>query len=214
MTFLKRVILILAEIVLFILITALLLSPQELLQSVITGISSIDWIYRFAAVLLIDTILLSAVVKQLRSGTNRYHGKELVVNAGESYTSVTQESVRQAIIKTVSKIDDIESVGCATQSKKGRAIVELEVITSKDEINIPAKQREIDRAIKQVVVKQMGLKLYKPASVMIRLASDKTNAISASTLDKKEGIPSQDKRAENNSPISKTNGKHDEPVQT
>lgn len=171
MNFLRKMTLVIAEIILLLAVSTLLITPLFMAR-VANDVNGIDPTIRITIAVVIDVLLVAAVISQLRAAP-RYSGAGLLVQSGDSSTSVTTESVRQNVMKAVAAIADIESVECKTTSKHGEAVLELDVATSKDDINIPKKQREIDRAIKQVVVKQMGVKLNKPPVVSIRLASDK-----------------------------------------
>ncbi len=170
MVFLRKFTLVIAEILLLLLITLLLASPETLV-GISERLFAVDLTLRVVVVIVIDILIFLAIISQLRGGT-RYSGPQLIVQAGDSNTTVTTESVRQGIIKAMLDIDAIENVKCDVKGKRGEALITMEVISSRDDINIPNKQKEIDRAIKRVVVKQMGVKLSKPAVISIRLASD------------------------------------------
>lgn len=170
MIFLRKLTLVLAEILLLVAVSVVLLAPELLSDISAFLIENTDETMRIIAAIVIDLLLIGAIFSQIR-GANRYKGEGLLVQAGDSDASIATESVRQGVMKAVGQIPDIHSVECKAIAKNGEAILQLEVVTSKDDINIPKKQREIDRAINQVVVKQMGVKMARPASVNIQLSN-------------------------------------------
>lgn len=169
MKFLRRLALILAELVLFLLVTVVLLYPS-LLEQVIADLANIDIVVRAAIVVFVDLVLLAAIFVQLQP-QHTYRGEGLVVKSGKSMATISTESVDNKIIKAVKEIGDIESVTCKTRSEGGHAAIDLDVVMSRDDIQVPAKQREIERAIKRVITKQMGLKMSRPPIVKIQMTS-------------------------------------------
>lgn len=170
MALLRKSTLVFAEMLLLIAVTSFLMLPEYVMQA-IEYLSELSYSLRLVIVVIVDLLIILAVFAQLR-GTERYRGRELMVQAGDSKTTVTVESLRQRVQRAVHELEDIETVESEVKGKRGMAHINLEVTTSKDEVNIPEKQREIDRVIKQVVVKQMGIKLGEPPVINIRLACD------------------------------------------
>src|SRR5262249_31004377 len=54
------------------------------------------------------------------------------------------------------------------EARRGRADVDLDVVVSGDTVNIPNKQREIDRALRQVINKELGLQMAEHPRVHIQ----------------------------------------------
>jgi hypothetical protein len=167
---LRKATLIFAEIVLFLIVTVMLVAPDVMISSAET-LLTLDLGLRIVIAVVIDLLLVAAILSQVWAG-RRYKGDALLVQAGDSNTTVTTESMRHTIIKAIYTVGDIENVECLVASRDGKAVIQLEVTAANDDINVPAKQREIDQAIKRVVAKQLGVKMASPATVSIRLASD------------------------------------------
>jgi hypothetical protein len=178
---LRKSTLVFAEILLLIAVTAFLMLPEYVVGA-ISALGGLNYWLRLVIVVVVDLLIVLAVFAQLR-GAERYRGRELVVEAGDCDTTVTAESTRQRLQRAIYGLQDIETVEGSIKGKRGKAVISLEITTSKDEINIPEKQREIDRVIKQVVVKQMGIKLAQPPVVNIRLASDAKESEEPSSAD-------------------------------
>lgn len=159
-----------SEILLIIAVTAFLMLPEYVI-GIIEILGGLNYWLRVVIALIINLLIVLAVFSQLR-GAERYRGRELLVQMGDSNTTVTVESLRQRVQRAVQDLTDIEIVEAEVKGRRGHALISMEVTTSKDEVNIPEKQREIDRVIKQVAVKQMGIKLAEPAIINIRLACD------------------------------------------
>ena len=170
MALIRKATLVFSEILLLVAATAFLMLPEYVIDAV-EILADLNYWLRLVIVVIIFVLIVLAVIAQLR-GAERYRGAELTVQAGDSNTTVTAESLRQRLQRGILDLSDIETVECEVKGQGGKALINMGVMTSKDEINIPEKQREIDRVIKLIAVKQMGVQLAEPAVINIRLASD------------------------------------------
>lgn len=170
MRLLLRILAGLASLILVALLTVVLIAPTSV-APVLANLAEVNIAVRIAAVVVFYVLLLGLLYLQIRR-TPRGSDKSdmLTVGVGGAITAITIESVRERILKAVSQIPDVASVGAELHSVRCKAAVELEVTMKNDEVNIPTKQKEISRAIEQVVKKQLGLQMAGPARINIRLS--------------------------------------------
>ena len=91
------------------------------------------------------------------------------------------DSARDRILRAVRDVPDVLSANATVKPVRGKADVELDVVVSHESISVPEKQREIDRALRQVINKQLGLQMAGKPRVHIRLDDEKVEALPAPT---------------------------------
>jgi len=170
MNFITRLLLILAVITLLVGVTVLLVSPQAVI-ALAEGLNSADTAGRaiqLLLALLIDLLLLGLLYQLLRRAASR----GLMVRARGAKTEVSIDSVRRQIMAQISQLPDVLDAQTEVRAERGNARVTLRVKATPD-ITVPDKQNEINRALRQVVEKQMGLRLAGPPVIHIELQTSK-----------------------------------------
>jgi hypothetical protein len=153
----------------------LLLVPDAIAQFAF-NLSATSALIRLPAAILIDALVLVIVVVLVRSERNSRPATGLIVKAQGAIADVSIESARERILRAVRAVPDVLSAETDIKAVRGKADVDLEVAVSRESVNLPEKQREIDRALRQVVSKQLGLQLAGKPRVHLRM-SDEAPAI-------------------------------------
>lgn len=175
MRLLLRILLSLASLIIVAVLTVLLIAPESIIQ-VLEALPDVNIVLRIAVVVVFYVLILGVLYLRVRFRP-RGHGEHmLTVNSGGAVTAITVESVRERVLKAVREVPDVGNVIATLKSARGRADIDLDVTMKSDEVNIPTKQREISRAIEQVIKKQLGLRMAGPARINIRLSEPKTAA--------------------------------------
>jgi hypothetical protein len=172
------------------LLTVLLLVPETVVE-VLGRLREVQFPLRLALVLVIYLIALVIFSIRLRL-TPRGKSDALTVRTSDSVASVTVESVRERVLKTVSEVPGVASVAAQVKSVGGRADIDLNVTTSDDKLNIPEKQREISRVLDQVIKKQLGLQMVGRPRINIQLGRPEAPKPVAPPL---SSVPSEPVRA-------------------
>lgn len=168
MRLLSRFLIVIAGLLAITLLTVLFVVPQTLIDF-LTPLTGVNLVVRLVIVLLVDVAILALIYVRLRPRT--VPGDGLVVQASGAMADVSPESAKQLILSAVTKVPDVTSATADLKAVRGRADIELDVTITGDHINIPNKQQEINRALKQVVNKQLGLSMLGRPRVHIRLNS-------------------------------------------
>src|SRR5262249_7529851 len=84
-------------------------------------------------------------------------------------TEVSIESARERILKAVSDVPDVVAAEASVKPVRGRADIELQVTVFGHDVKLPDKQRDINRALKQVIDKQLGLEMAGQPRIHIRI---------------------------------------------
>ncbi len=163
MLFLRRTLLWIVGVVLVVLTMAILLAPL----SVAERLDSIAPVIRSLLAILLGVSFLAFLYIQLRQRSGP-EATGLMVRTSGAITQVDIESTRERILHAVSSLPDIVSAKVEVRAVRGKADIELDVVVGSDEINVPKKQKEIDRALKQVVNKQLGLHMANRPRMHIR----------------------------------------------
>ncbi len=171
MSLLSRVYLVLLTALLIIFVTLLLISPDTTIIGWGWGIAQQSPVLRIVAAGLINVLLLALLYLQIRPSA-RASVDGLEMRASGTITEVSVESARERILRVVRDVPDVVSVEAAVKSIRGRADVDLQVVVLGDEVRLPKKQQEISRALKQVIYKQLGLRLAGRPRVHLRLYSE------------------------------------------
>lgn len=162
--FLRGLVVVFGEFILLVMLVTLLIFPQSA-RELATMIESYNTVTRVLLVALLTIFIVIGMVVQLNRQPRQTKGG-VIVNMGDRNTLLDNESVRRGILKVVSQIEQVENAEVEARSINGRAsvVVNAKLNMSGEKINLPKKQREIDRAIKQVVIKQLGVRLaHAPA---------------------------------------------------
>lgn len=165
----RRFFALLAVVILMIGVTALFAAPQVVVQvaqslgDTPTGTRTL----LIVAAIVIDLLLLAVAVRIIRPQNK----EELMVRTRGATTKVSVDSVQRQINTRIAQISDVLHVHTDVEVTNGSASVELHVRTRPD-IMIPEKQREIGRVLRQLVEKQMGLRLASDPLIHIALATD------------------------------------------
>jgi len=166
---LRKALFVLGVLALAVVVTILLVSPQIVVDFA-TRLATAEPVLRAAQVLiavLLDAILIAVIYRTLFPG--RIEG--LTVRARGARTAVSLDSVQRQINTAVAQITDVLAVQTDVVADQGNVRLALRVRTRPD-IIVPEKQKEINRILRQVVEKQLGLRLAGPAVIHIALSAD------------------------------------------
>jgi hypothetical protein len=162
-----------AGLLLVVFVTILLMVPEAIV-ALVQALTEIPLVTRIAVVLIIYIGLLAVLYSRIRV-RQRPTGDALIVHASGAEAAVTVDSVHSLVLKTVRGIPDVSSVKADVQSINGKADVSLSITTDNDTVNVPNKQREIHRALEQVIKKQLGLQMAGRPRINIQFASATAN---------------------------------------
>jgi hypothetical protein len=98
----------------------------------------------------------------------------LMMRASGAIAEVSVESARERILKVVSGVSGVVHVDAQVKPIRGRADVELQVTITGADTSLPIKQKEINRALSQVIDKQLGLRMAGHPRVKIQFERDET----------------------------------------
>jgi hypothetical protein len=167
--FLDRVPVVLAGLLMIGLVSVLALAPDSL-RSGLLRIEAINLLLRLAVVVVVNVLILVLLYLRLRGPRKTNSG--LLVRAPGAYTDVSIESARTLILNAVKNVPEVTHADARVQALNGRADVDLNIQVSGTEIHIPNKQKEINRALKQVINKQLGLQMRGRPRVHIYLEGE------------------------------------------
>ncbi len=132
------------------------------------SISELSPVLRLAITIVIDLFLLLLMYLQVRPDPgSKVNG--LVMRGSGAITEVSVESARDRILKAVSDVADVVSVEASVKPVRGRAEIEMQVAVLGHDVKLPAKQKEIDRALRQVIDKQLGLQMAGQPRIQLRI---------------------------------------------
>lgn len=171
MNFLGRLLLFLLTVLLIVVLSVFLLSPTTV-QNWSGNISEIPPLVRIVIAVLIDLVLLALLFSQLRPA-RQPATSGLMMRASGTLTEVSVDSARERILKAVGDVPDVVSVEAQVRPVRGRADLDLDVAVLGDDVRLPEKQKEIDRALRQVINKQLGLQMAGRPRVRIRLHGER-----------------------------------------
>lgn len=167
MRFLRRFVLILIGILLAVLVGVLLMSPETIV-SFANSIAAMTVTARAMIAIVLIALIVTAIFLLVRPGP-RPQASGLIVRSGGALADISVESVRERVLKAVREIDAVRSADGQVTALQGKANIELDVIVEGEQINVPEKQKEIDRTLEQVVNKQLGLTMAGKPRVHIQL---------------------------------------------
>ncbi len=174
MNFLTRVYLLLLVLLVGIALTVFLLWPA-VVSDLAGSVAEISPVLRLLLAAAVDLVLLALLFVQFRSN-RRPETTGLMMRAPGAVTEVSIDSARDRILKAVSDVTDVVSVEAQVRPVRGRAEIDLDVEVLGDDVRLPDKQRDINRALKQVINKQLGLQMAGRPRVRIRLHGEKPAA--------------------------------------
>jgi hypothetical protein len=160
---LQRVALVVVIVVVAIVLTLILIQPDL--------ISRLDSGVRVFLALLIDLTMLGLLAALLRR-QRVPNQSALMVRAAGAVADVNVASARERILRAVRAVPGVTSVEAKVEAVRSRADIELDVMVSGTNINVPHKQKEIDRALRQVIQKQLGLQMARKPRVHIQLEAE------------------------------------------
>jgi hypothetical protein len=167
LNFLRRVYLLLLGLLLVIIVTLLLLSPQAV-GTWVGSISELSPVVRIIITVVVDLLLLALMYLQVRPDPgSKVTG--LLMRGSGAVTEVSVESARERILKAVSDVPDVISAEATVKPVRGKAEIEMQVVVMGDEVRLPNKQKDINRALRQVIDKQLGLQIAGQPRIHIRI---------------------------------------------
>jgi hypothetical protein len=164
----RKIVIALVGVLLALLVTVLLLNPDSLLVFA-TSLSDSSIFVRLPLTILLDAVIMAVVVVVVRGARASHSTTGLMVKAQGAITDVSIESARDRILRAVRDVPDVLSAAATVRAMRGKADVELEVVVSHESDDLPEKQREIDRALRQVINKQLGLQMAGKPRVHLRM---------------------------------------------
>lgn len=169
MRFIKRLLSTLGLIVVMVVVTALLAAPQLIADAATQLANSAPPVRMgmLVAALVADLILLAVIIRIVRPA--RRDG--LSVRARGAKTEVSLGSVQREINTRIAQVADVLAVHTEVVEENGKARVALRVRTRPD-IIVPEKQKELLRVLRQLVEKQLGLRLAGQPTVHIALSPE------------------------------------------
>jgi hypothetical protein len=148
------------------LVAVLLLSPSTIVD-LATSLGDTSLVVRLPLAVIIVVITLALVYLLLR-GERIRKDEGVHVRAGGALADVSIDSARMRILKAVREVRGVVSSDAQVRALRGKADVEVDVVITSDNTDIPAKHKEIDRALNQVINKQLGLRMAGKPKVHLR----------------------------------------------
>ncbi len=170
MRLIDRILAIFVGLLLIMLVTIVLVATESVLL-LLTGVAEVNLLLRLAVVVVVNILILMFMYLQLR-GPRKVMTSGLAVKASGASTDVSVESARMLILNGVKGVKDVVSADVKVKAVNGRADVDLNVQVTGNDIHIPNKQKEIDRALRQVINKQLGLQMRGKPRVHIFLQGE------------------------------------------
>ena len=169
----RRIVTVLVGLCLAVLITVLLVNPESI-EHLAFSLIDMSALIRVPVAVLIDIIVLAVIIVLVRSERAPHQASTgLIVKAQGAIADVSIESARDRILRAVREVPDVRSAEATVTALHGRADIDLNVTVSHSSANLPDKQRELDRALRQVINKQLGLQLAGKPRVHIRMEDEK-----------------------------------------
>ncbi len=150
-------------------LTVFFVAPQALID-LLQAVISINLAVRLVIILVIDVAILALIYTRLR--TPRVTSEGLIVKSSGAVADISVESARKLILAAVEQVPNVASASVDLKAVEGKADISLNVNVTGSQINVPQKQQEINRALKQVVNKQLGLDMRGQPRVHIHLQDE------------------------------------------
>jgi hypothetical protein len=152
------------------LVSVALLFPDVVANALLT-LGTISPTARAIAVAVIDLAIVIALFLLIRA-PRREEMDGLIVKTPGARADINITSARELILKAVRDVPNVVSADAKLTAPAGKADIDMAVEVVGDNVNIPNKQREIDRALRQVALKQLGLQLATQPRVHIQLVTE------------------------------------------
>lgn len=178
MRFIDRILAVVVTLILIGLITVVAIAPDSL-RVALAGIEEVNLVLRVAVVVILNILILIGLFLALRGPRKEITG--LAVRAPGAYTDVSIESARKLILAAVEAVPDVVSATATVKAISGKADVDMHVQVTGSDIHVPRKQKEINRALRQVINKQLGLQMRGRPRVHIYLHGEQPT-VSAETV--------------------------------
>ncbi len=166
MKFLKNAAVVIAGVLVLAVITVLLLAPDTVSRA-FASISEINIALRAAVMVALNALVLLLMYLRVRRRGVPVEG--LVVQAQGALANVEVESVRVIVLDAVNDVPGVLSSEAVIRAVHGQADIQMDVNIASAAVNIPQKQKEINRVLRQVINKQLGLRMHGRPRVNIRL---------------------------------------------
>lgn len=170
LNFLKRIYLVLVTLMLVAGIAVLLLAPGQVGGWLSSTVVELSVVIRVLVTILLGGLFVVLTYMQVRPAPSNHTG--LVMKVSGAITDVSIESARDRILKAVEEVADVVSAEADIKPLRGKADLELRVTVMGHGIKLPDKQKEINRALKQVINKQLGLQMAGRPRVHIQIYTD------------------------------------------
>lgn len=168
MSLIRKLIVVLVGVSLALLITILLINPQAFIQ-LAENMAETSLLIRLPLVILLDAIVIVVLVAVVRGSRRTRSSEGLVVKARGAVADISVASARERMLRAVRAVPDVIDAEADLKAVRGKADIDLDVVISRASANLPEKQREIDRALRQVVQKELGLQMEGKPRVHIRM---------------------------------------------
>jgi hypothetical protein len=169
---LRRIYLLLVSLLLVIVVLALLLSP-EIVVTWVGRVSELSPVIRILVAVVLGAMLLALMFIQVRPDP-RSSMTGLMMRGSGAVTEVSIESARDRILNAVNAVPDVVSAEAEVKPVQGKADIEMQVVVLGSDVKLPTKQKEINRALNQVIDKQLGLRMAGQPRIHIRLQDQYT----------------------------------------
>ncbi len=170
MNLLRRFLLLIYGLALLALVTVSLLFPDTVANALLT-LGTTSPTARGIVVAVIDVAIVIALFLLIRS-PRRENVDGLIVKTPGARADINISSARDLILKAVRDVPNVVSAEVKLTAPQGKADIDLAVEVAGSNVNVPNKQREIDRALRQVALKQLGLQLANQPRVHIQLVTE------------------------------------------
>lgn len=147
-------------------ITVMLLAPDTVSRA-FESIGAVNIAVRAAAMVVLNALVLAVMYLRIRRRGVPVEG--LVVQAQGALANVEVESARAIVLDAVNGVPGVLSTEATIKAVRGRADIQMDVNIASEAVNIPQKQKEINRVLRQVINKQLGLRMHSRPRVNIRL---------------------------------------------
>jgi hypothetical protein len=164
----RRIIIVLVGISLAILVTVLLLNPESI-STLALQLTLTSGLIRLPLAILIDVVILAVLAVLVRGERAPQHEGGLIVKAQGAIADISVDSARDRMLRAVREVPGVISAESTVKALRGKADVDMDVVVSRESSNLPEKQKEIDRALRQVLNKQLGLQMAGKPRVHIRM---------------------------------------------
>lgn len=159
--------------------TVLLLSPLAV-EDFVSRVAALNIILRLLMVVVLYAAVMGLVYLRVRRGSSPQI-KGLLVKASGSVTSLSTESAEGQILDAVRAVPAVKTANIRVKSVRGRADILMDVVVGREVQKLPKKQRELSRAVDQVVKRQLGLRYASRPVIQLRIDDDETGQVSVTS---------------------------------